>query len=118
MNIATIDYAALYIIKDYALKLAELITLHRDVKKTDMPKGDKEFASFISDGIDVRPAWIANLRSNKAMSYNRVHATFTATNKLIASLGGVQIPATFIIKDEKATEESQEKKAQKQVATQ
>jgi hypothetical protein len=118
MNTIVIDYTAMYFIKDYALKLAELITLHREIKKTDMPKGDKEFAIFISKGIEVRPAWITNLRSNRAMTYNRVHATFTATNKLIESLGGTEMPTTSILKDEKATVEARDKKTKKQAIPQ
>ncbi len=81
-----------YVIRGYAQKISDIKTLWLDVKMEEMINTnlkdlpDKQFATILSNGIVVRPAWIQDMRLGNPREYDRVHAVLTATNKLIMQL--------------------------------
>lgn len=81
-----------YIIVDFVEKLAEIDSLWLDVRMTDMvnrnlkESPDKQFATILSNGIEIRSAWVTSMRVSRPIEKNRAHKVLTATNKLILEL--------------------------------
>lgn len=91
------------VITRYAAVVEHLEVLWRNKNGTDMIKErtklNKELADhFTATGVVVRQAWISHLRTNKAITFDRAHKVFTATNNLLKRLGGPLIPESALIK--------------------